>query len=192
MKLAAVTLSRVLPMVMLAGCGHTTTLLSVVVSTPSAATTLVTTELVVRTTNTANGSKKIRVVMVCMCKFVTGLSPDIDHVMCFRHSRSPYDKLKLTTIMASTAASTSPAATAASAADTVYYTVNTKDVEAPKTPFLHEIWNYEGDLTILPRKFSSCVQAAFGDHGEHSIAPSTCVRGVHHSFYTFYHRSTFH
>lgn len=67
MKLSAVTLSRVLPMAMLAGCGHTTTLLSVVVSTPSAATTVVTTELVARTTMTANGSKQIRVVMVCMC-----------------------------------------------------------------------------------------------------------------------------
>lgn len=111
--------------------------------------------------------------MVPWCQGASGLSPDIYYVV-FPAQPTKYDKLKLTTIMASTAASSSTA-TAASAADTVYYTVNTKDVEAPKTPFLHEIWNYEGDLTILPRKFSSCVQAAFGDHGEHSIAPPPLV-----------------
>lgn len=42
---------------------------------------------------------------------------------------------------------------------------STDSVSDPDVPFLHEIWTWEGDETILPRKWSRVVQAAFGDFG---------------------------
>jgi len=49
------------------------------------------------------------------------------------------------------------------------------ELAPPKVPFLHEIWTWEGDTTILPRKWSTVVQAAFGDFGEELCRDSCFV-----------------
>ena len=40
-----------------------------------------------------------------------------------------------------------------------------QEIPAAKVPFLHEVWTWEGDTTILPRKWSAVIRAAFGDFG---------------------------
>ena len=32
-------------------------------------------------------------------------------------------------------------------------------------PFMYEVWNWEGDTSVLPGKWASVVQAAFGEDG---------------------------
>lgn len=44
--------------------------------------------------------------------------------------------------------------------------LQTTAIPAPKAPSLHEIWNWEGDTTILPGKWSRIVLDAFGEDGQ--------------------------
>ena len=44
-------------------------------------------------------------------------------------------------------------------------------VEWPVVPDLYEVWNWEGDKTVLPGKWASIIQSAFGSFGAVFLSP---------------------